>query len=151
MSYFKIDLIYINYNIIIMDPIINACKKVFQSLGVGHTEHIYHKALVYELNCLNYNIDTEMNIIVKYEDSQGKIHNLESIRIDIFIHDLNIILELKAIHRKIHAQEIAQIKKYFNVLNKENVKVDYGLIINFPQPSTKEVPIELEYIRIENP
>ena len=134
-----------------MDTIINACKRVFQSLGIGHTERIYHKAVVYELNCLNFNIDTEMNIVVKYEDSQGKIHNLESIRVDIFIHDLNIIIELKAIHRKIQTQEIAQIKKYFNVLNKENVKVDYGLIINFPQPSTKEVPIELEYIRIENP
>jgi GxxExxY protein len=133
-----------------MEPIINACKRVFDSLGVGHTERIYHKALVYELNCLNYNIDTEMNIVVKYEDSDGKIHNLESIRVDVFIHDLNIIIELKAIHRKIQAQEIAQIKKYFNVLNKENVKVDYGLIINFPQPSTKEVPIELEHHRIEN-
>ena len=133
-----------------MEPIIDACKKVFQSLGIGHTERIYHKALVYELNCLNYNIDTEMNIVVKYEDSQGKIHNLESIRIDIFIHDLNIIIELKAIHRKIQGQEIAQIKKYFNVLNKENVKVDYGIIINFPQPSTKEVPIELEYLKVEN-
>jgi GxxExxY protein len=134
-----------------MEPIINACKRVFESLGIGHTERIYHKALVYELNCLNFNIDTEMNIVVKYEDSNGKIHNLESIRVDVFIHDLNIIIELKAIHRKIQAQEIAQIKKYFNVLNKENVKVDYGLIINFPQPSTKEVPIELEYLRIENP
>ena len=135
-----------------MDKIINACKKVFQSLGFGHTERIYHKALVYELNCLNYNIDTEMNIIVKYKDSQGKLHNLESVRIDIFIHDLNIILELKAIHRKIQPQEIAQIKKYFNVLNKEqrSNKVDYGLIINFPQPSTKEASLEIEYLKVEN-
>ena len=133
-----------------MDQIINASKRVFSSLGVGHTERIYHKALVYELNCLNYNIDTEMNIVVKYVDSHNKTHNLESIRIDIFIHGLNIILELKAIHRKIQAQEIAQIKKYFNVLNKENVKVEYGIIINFPQPSTKEMPLEIEYLKVEN-
>ena len=135
-----------------MESIINVCKRVFTHLGVGHTERIYHKALVYELMCLNYNIDTEMNIIVKYEDSQGKIHNLESIRVDIFIHDINIILELKAIHRKIQQQEIAQIKKYFNVLNKEqgNNKVDYGIIINFPQPSTKEVLSEIEYLKVEN-
>jgi len=135
-----------------MEHIITACKRVFKSLGIGHTERIYHKALVYELNCLNYNIDTEMNIIVKYKDSQGKLHNLESVRIDIFIHDLNIILELKAIHRKIQPQEIAQIKKYFNVLNKEqrSNKVDYGLIINFPQPSTKEASLEIEYLKVEN-
>ena len=133
-----------------MDTIINACKRVFQSLGIGHTERIYHKALVYELNCLNFNIDTEMNIVVKYEDSNGKIHNLESIRVDVFIHDLNIIIELKAIHRKIQAQEIAQIKKYFNILNKDNIKVDYGIIINFIQPSTKEIDAELEYLVVEN-
>ena len=132
------------------NTIINACKRVFQSLGLGHTERVYHKALVYELNCLNFNIDTEMNIVVKYEDSQGKIHNLESLRIDIFIHDLNIILELKAIQRKIQPQEIAQIKKYFNVLNKDNIKVDYGIIINFPQPSNKEIIGEIEYLKVEN-
>ena len=132
------------------DTIINACKRVFHSLGLGHTERVYHKALVSELNCLNFNIDTEMNIVVKYEDSQGKIHNLESLRIDIFIHDLNIILELKAIQRKIQPQEIAQIKKYFNVLNKDNIKVDYGIIINFPQPSNKEIIGEIEYLKVEN-
>ena len=133
-----------------MDQIINASKRIFTSLGIGHTERIYHKALVYELNCLNYNIDTEMNIVVKYVDSHDKTHNLESIRIDIFIHGLNIILELKAIHRKIQAQEIAQIKKYFNVLNKDNIKVDYGIIINFPQPSNKEIIGEIEYLKVEN-
>ena len=63
---------------------------------------------------------------------------------------MNIILELKAIQRKIQQQEIAQIKKYFNVLNKDNIKVNYGIIINFPQPSTKEIDAELEYLIVDN-
>jgi GxxExxY protein len=130
--------------------LINACKKVYIQLGVGHTERIYHKALVYELACHSFNIDTEMNIVVKYEDSHGKSHHLESLRIDIFIHEHNIILELKAISRKIQAQELAQIKKYFNILNKDNIKLDYGIIINFPQPSTKEIDNEIEYLKVEN-
>jgi len=134
----------------INDLLINACKKVFLQLGVGHTERIYHKALVYELGCHNLNIDTEMNIVVKYEDSNGKKHHLESLRIDIFIHDHNIILELKAISRKIQAQELAQIKKYFNILNKDKIKLDYGIIINFPQPSTKEIDTEIEYLIVKN-
>ena len=134
----------------INDLLINACKKVFLQLGVGHTERIYHKALVYELGCHNLNIDTEMNIVVKYEDSNGKKHHLESLRIDIFIHDHNIILELKAISRKIQAQELAQIKKYFNILNKDKIKLDYGIIINFPQPSTKEIDNEIEYVIVKN-
>ena len=134
----------------INDLLINACKKVYLQLGVGHTERIYHKALVYELGCHNLNIDTEMNIVVKYEDSHNKLHHLESLRIDIFIHDHNIILELKAISRKIQPQELAQIKKYFNILNKDNIKLDYGIIINFPQPSTKEIDNEIEYLIVKN-
>jgi len=130
--------------------IINACKRVFENLGIGHTERVYHKALVYELNCQGLNIDTEMNIVVKYEDSKGKIHNLESLRIDIFIHSLDIILELKAIQRKIQPQEIAQIKKYFNVLNKDKINVNYGIIINFPQPSTKEILNNIEFMVVNN-
>ena len=91
-----------------------------------------------------------MNIVVKYQDSDNKIHHLESLRIDIFIHDHNIILELKAISRKIQPQELAQIKKYFNILNKDNIKLDYGIIINFPQPSTKEIDNEIEYLIVKN-
>ena len=132
------------------DKIIDSCKRIYKQIGVGHTERIYHKALVYELGCHNLNIDTEMNIVVKYEDSECKLHHLESLRIDIFIHNMNIILELKAIQRKIQQQEIAQIKKYFNVLNKDNIKVNYGIIINFPQPSTKEIEADLEYLIVEN-
>jgi len=130
--------------------VISSAKRVLNNIGIGHNERIYHKALVYELNCIGLNIDTEMNIIVKYEDSKGKIHNLESLRIDIFMHDYNIILELKAIQRKIQAQEIAQIKKYFNILAKEGTEIKYGYIINFPQPSTKEISLELEYLKVNN-
>ena len=69
--------------------ILNSALRVFDQLGPGHNERIYHKALVYELNCLGYNLDTEMNIIVKYKDSKGNIHSLETERIDIFIHEVS--------------------------------------------------------------
>jgi len=95
--------------------IIEASKRVYQQLGAGHNESIYHKALVYELNCLGYNLDTEMNIVVRYTDSQGHSHALTSERIDIFIHRCNIVLELKATSKDIQTQELAQIKKYFGV------------------------------------
>jgi GxxExxY protein len=123
--------------------IIEASKRVYQQLGAGHNESIYHKALVYELNCLGYNLDTEMNIVVRYTDSQGHSHALTSERIDIFIHGDNIVLELKATCKGIQTQELAQIKKYFNELNKLNIKCSYGIIINFPQPNAKEIPTEI--------
>ena len=37
----------------------------------------------------------------------------------VFIHDYNIILELKAIQKKIQNQEITQLKKYFNIYKKK--------------------------------
>ena len=124
--------------------IIGSAKRVYEQLGPGHNECVYHKALVYELNCLGYNLDTEMNIIITYIDSRGNSHTLTSERIDIFIHKLHIVLELKATWTGIRAQELAQIKKYFKELNKiNNIKCPYGIIINFPQPNSKEIPSEI--------
>ena len=40
----------------------NAANLVYEQLKTGHNERIYHKAFVYELNCLGYNLDTEMNM-----------------------------------------------------------------------------------------
>ena len=123
----------------------NAANRVYEQLKTGHNERIYHKAFVYELICLGYNLDTEMNIIVKYTDSKGKSHNLETERIDIFIHDCNILIELKAIQKEINNHEKAQVEKYINELNKLNINVSNAIVINFPQPNNKTIPKEIEF------
>ena len=125
--------------------ILNSAIRVYEQLGPGHNERIYHKALVYELNCLGYNLDTEMNIIVKYKDSKGNTHSLETERIDIFIHEEKVLIELKAIQKQIQAQEKAQLEKYINELNKLNIFVSDALVINFPQPNNKEIPSKIDY------
>ena len=133
--------------------IINASNRVLNQLGIGHNERIYHKALVHELGCLGFHIDTEMHIVVKYQDSKNHSHHLESLRVDIFIHHYNIILELKAICKKINDNEKIQIKKYFNIFNKDKREVKYGIIINFPQLPNKnesESENEVEYLIVEN-
>jgi len=127
--------------------IILASKRVFEQLKTGHNERIYHKALVYELNCQGYNLDTEMNIIVKYTDTKGNIHNLETERIDIFIHEHKIIIELKAIQKQIQNQEKNQLDKYINELNKLNINVNAALVINFTQPNNKDTPSDIEIYR----
>jgi hypothetical protein len=86
-----------------------------------------------------------MNIIVKYEDSKGKTHNLETERIDVFIHDHNILIELKAIQKEISNQEKAQLEKYINELNKINISVSNAIVINFPQPNNKVIPSKIEF------
>jgi GxxExxY protein len=133
-----------NYSINVM-KILNSAIRVYEQLGPGHNERIYHKALVYELNCLGYNLDTEMNIIVKYKDSKGNVHCLESERIDIFIHEEKVLIELKAIQKQIQAQERGQLEKYINELNKLNIFVSDALVINFPQPNNKEIPSKIDY------
>ncbi len=128
-----------------VDIIRNAATRVYEQLKTGHNERIYHKAFVYELNCLGYNFDTEMNIIVKYIDSKGKTHNLETERIDVFIHEHNILIELKAIQKEISNQEKAQLEKYINELNKININVNEAIVINFPQPNNKNIPSNIEF------
>lgn len=129
--------------------IIDIAEKVYNQLGPGHNERIYHKAMTYELSCQGFSIDTEMNVVVNYTDSNGHTHFLESERIDIFIHEHDIIIELKAIQRDIQAQEICQIKKYFNELSKAKKNVSYGIIINFRQPNTKDIPDSIDVKIIE--
>ena len=68
---------------------------------------------------------------------------LASERIDIFIHNENVVLELKATAKPIQSHELAQIKKYFNELNKINITCVFGIVINFPQPTSKEIPSEI--------
>ena len=127
---------------------------VNENIGPGHNEKVYQKALICELVCNGYIIDSERHIPVKYIDSKGNSHVLESERIDIFIHndndDGNIILELKAIMKPIGEMEKVQVKKYFKELSKDQIKVNYGIIINFPQPSAKETRDKIDYLVINN-
>ena len=126
--------------------IVNSSQNIFKQIGSGHNEKIYHKALKYELDCLGICCDVERHVNVIYTDSKGKDHVLESERIDAYIFgtDYDIILELKAISGIISEKEIEQIKKYFRELKKEKKKVKYGIIINFPQPSSKEIKKDID-------
>lgn len=140
----------------LQNKVFDMSNNVNKCLGSGHTERIYHKALICELNCNNFIIDCERHVPVKYIDSKGFIHFLESERIDIFIHNNenynegNIILELKAIQKPIQEQEKIQIKKYFNELKKDNIEISYGIIINFPQPSSKETRKNIDFEVVKN-
>ena len=119
--------------------ILKSAKRVYGQLGKGYTENIYQKALFYELNQHNLNIDIERNLNVVYTDTNGNNHILTSNRIDLYIHNNtffnegNIILELKATKKNIDDLEVTQIRKYFKEIKKENIDIAYGLIINFSQ------------------
>ena len=122
--------------------IYDAYSRVYTELGIGHSEAIYQKALLSELNLYGLSIDTERNLNVTYVDSQNHKHIVGTERIDLFIHndtlyrEGNIILELKAIPKTIQDKEIYQLKKYFRELSKEGTDYSCGIIINFNQSNT---------------
>ena len=136
----------------LIDIIKNSCQNIYKQLGSGHNEKIYHKALKYELDCLYILNDIERHVNVTYLDSIGNVHNLESIRIDMYIFgkEYDIILELKAISSVLSEKENEQLQKYFRELKKEGKNIKTGIIINFPQPSNKESKNEIEFKIFEN-
>jgi len=136
--------------------IIDSAKRVYSELGPGHSETTYQKAMSHELQIHNLKVDLERHLSVTYTDSIGNTHYLTSERIDIFIHNTNqenngnIILELKATQKGIQEQEIVQIKKYFRQLKKENTSINYGILINFPQPNSKFTTETIEYLVVKS-
>ena len=128
-------------------------QRVFDCVGPGHSEQIYQKALAYELTIHGFQVDMEYHLDVIYIDTLGNKHRLVSERIDIFIHKStvknlpnNIILELKAVTKNMTYIEITQVNKYMKEFKKQNIQVDYGILINFPQPSAKSCNDKVEFI-----
>jgi GxxExxY protein len=135
--------------------------RVYESLGPGHNEQIYHKALHHELMCSNIFADAERHLDVTYTDSLDFTHHLVSERIDLFVHksensvfeDLNknpVVIELKAISKILNVIEEVQVKKYFRELAKQGITPDYGILINFPQASSKGVSDSIEFRIVNN-
>ena len=139
-----------------------SASRVFTQLGSSHSEKIYHKALHSELICQGFNITSEYHVPTIYTDSSNKKHILESERIDILIHNhnsiqyeefnnnKNIILELKSITKSLQEPEINQIKKYIKQLSNLDIQISNAFLINFPQPSSKDIKNEIEFLEINN-
>ena len=142
--------------------IFDISNRIYKQLGPGHNESIYHKALMYELMVNNIKADTEKHIYVTYTDTACISHTLVSERIDVYIHnDINsvftdiqqapIVIELKAVAKTIGPVEEFQVLKYFRELKKEGLNIDYGILINFQQPTARfSMPDYTEFKIIKN-
>ena len=108
-------------------------QNVYTNLGKGHTEYIYHRAFEIELRQNNIAYDSEKRVIISYNN-----HAIGDERIDIFLFENNVIIELKAIVTEPKMSEIIQVKKYYRELKKQNIICSYGIIINFPQVGCRQ-------------
>lgn len=124
-------------------------QKVYEQLGTGHTEFIYHRAMEIELRSNGYNYETEKRVLILYKDCNGIEYTLGEERIDLYVHDTKTIIELKAMITSPKETEIAQIKKYYRELKKINMDAEYGIIINFPQAGAKIAKNNIDFYEIK--
>jgi len=125
---------------LIIQNIIILCQHIYDTLGSGFAECVYHKALLYDLIELNFNIESHKIIPILYKNK-----NVGYGEIDLYLYtkqNKDIIIELKAISTNIGLKEKTQLITYKKNINLETI----GLIINFPQPTSKLVCSQIEYL-----
>ena len=112
----------------IIELIINCSNNIFNNIGLGFIEYIYHKALLVDLYKTNYTIETKKILPIYYNGV-----NVGYVEPDIIVEDENfyIIIELKAFDKNIGKKEELQINKYINHIQTEKTVI--GIIINFNQ------------------
>ena len=102
--------------------LVNISSDIFNSLGPGYNEVIYHKAFEVALRLQRLDYQSEVIVPVFY-----KGNNIGHGRIDLLINN-QLIIELKAVSTINNDSTIIQIKNYM-----KHYSIMSGLIINFGQ------------------
>ena len=105
----------------VLIPIISG---IYNELGAGYKENVYHSAVLIELRNHGVQFHSEVICPIQYKGIQIGFE-----RADIVIYDnqqMSSVLELKAQHGSITNKELTQIRKYL-----KNFNVESGLLINF--------------------
>ena len=109
--------------------IVGRTIEVHNQLGPGLLESVYEKCLCYELKQNNIAFKNQVEIAIKYKQTNIK----SSLRVDILVEDL-IIVELKAIEKLLPIHQ-AQLLTYLKLTEPPK-----GLLINF---NTKNISKDL--------
>lgn len=100
--------------------IVTIATHVYKTLGHGHSEAVYHRAMEVGLRQRGIKYDTEKIVPIKYEG-----HVVGNFRFDLVIDDTTIV-ELKAVSA-IKQREITQLRNYMSMTG-----LTSGYVINFP-------------------
>ena len=104
----------------ILYQIRGAAMEVYNTLGPGLLESLYHRAMVHELQLRGLNVQSEVPIEVQYK---GQLIE-GGFRLDLLVEN-EVILELKSVE-DIKPIYFKQLKTYMKLSGKEN-----GVLINF--------------------
>jgi GxxExxY protein len=110
----------------ITHKIIGAAYQVYNQLGFGFLESVYHKAMLIELAKYDQKVESEKPLEVFYDDQVVGEFNA-----DLFVENV-VVVELKSVQNFVKDHEV-QLVNYLNGLRRE-----IGLLINFG-PSGVEV------------
>jgi len=110
--------------------IVELARHVYKTLGHGHSESVYHRALEVALRKKGLRYDTERIVPITYED-----HVVGHSRLDLVVND-DTIVELKSV-TTLRPKEVNQLTNYMNLTGIEN-----GLLINFPFCGAEDIEVQ---------
>jgi GxxExxY protein len=113
-----------------MEQVKSFSKHVFNSLGAGFSERVYHNALEVLLKKNSIPYKSEQVIPVMFEGVE-----VGQVRADLVI-DGKIVVELKSV-RTLKDDHATQCGMYMKLLN-----IDSGVVINFPCSDNEEVDFQ---------
>lgn len=109
--------------------VLGIAQHVYKTIGNGHSEAIYHRAMEVGLRRTGFKYETEKIVPVVYDN-----HVVGNVRIDLVIDD-SAIVELKSIG-SIKQKEKTQLMNYMNLTGLKE-----GMIINFPTSPADDVEV----------
>jgi GxxExxY protein len=122
------------------EKIIGAFYDVYNELGFGFLESVYHNAMLIALSDLGLHVESEVKLLVHFRG-----HIVGEFNADIFV-ERNVALELKAVDDFCSAHE-AQTLNYLKAS-----EVEVGLLLNFgPKPRIKRLAFSNERKRSRPP
>ena len=111
----------------VTDVIAELAKDIYRTLGSGHSEAAYQKAMEVGLRLQHVRFEAQKVIELTYEN-----HYIGEENIDLLVESASqqkVIVELKATNQQLGPPEEQQLRNYM-----KGLRVELGVLINFPQP-----------------
>jgi len=114
--------------------LVEIANTIYENVGPGYSESVYHRAFEVYLRKYNIPYETERILPIVLEG-----HTIGSLRADLIV-DNSYIIELKAVSKLSESAKI-QTKNYIKLTGISN-----ALLINFPHDSDVLVPHILKFV-----
>jgi GxxExxY protein len=117
-----------------LETLISLSNDIYNSVGSGYNEVVYHRAFEVALRLNGINYESEVVTPIFY-----KGHNIGHGKVDIKLN--NFIVELKAVGNFSNTEGVVQIKNYM-----KSYSINQGLVINFGQSGKFPGKLDFKYI-----